>query len=465
METLAERLAAFATQLTFEAIPHYVREAAVAHVADAVGVGLAGASLRDFAAAAESLVVGQNGGASTVWTTGQRVAPEAAALVNGTILHGLDFDDTHQASVMHVSAVVAPTVLAMAEMLGTSGRDIITAAVAGYETMIRIGMAARGGFHERGFHPTGVCGAFGAVVVAGKLWGLSQEELVRAMGIVGSQASGIFEYLADGSWVKRLHPGWAAHAGIEAVRLARAGFLGPSTVLEGKFGLYKTHLGADFKPQLESWDTLGTVWETPNIAYKMYPACHFTHAFINGALEIARVCPPQEIKQIALKVSEGVVPIIAEPWSDKLAPRTDYDAKFSLPFCVSTAMIDQRVNVASFQPDSIARADVLTLAGHCSYEVDSESDYPESFPGWVIVSTKDGREFEQHVHHMLGTSENPVAIHQLKAKFLDNAQYASHITDPGGLWAFLGNIDNCPEMPNLQRWMSPDPAVRRPAVG
>ena len=238
----SEVLAEFATATRWSDIPPPVAEAAKLHLLDVLGVALASSTM-PFARIVLQTATGLGGaGESAVIGFPDRLPPVWAALVNGTLAHGIDYDDTHEAGVVHVSCSVAPAALAAAA--GVDGARFLTALVLGMETAARLGIAAAGRLHDHGFHPTGVCGAFAATVVAGVLADLPGPRLVDALGLSGSMASGLLEFLTDGTWSKRIHAGWAAHSGLVAARLGAEGFRGPRQVLDGRFGFYPSHLGA-----------------------------------------------------------------------------------------------------------------------------------------------------------------------------------------------------------------------------
>jgi 2-methylcitrate dehydratase PrpD len=281
--TLAERLSEFATRLEFDDIPTDVVASVRLRALDILGIALA-SSASELAPSVLGAVQGWGGGACSVVGSRLTTSPPLAALANGALAHGLDFDDTHAISITHASSVILPTVLALGEAGGHSGRTVVTAAVAGYEAMTRVGMAAPGEFHARGWHATAVCGAFGATVAAGRLDALDHDRLTAALGIAGSFASGVSEHLQDGSWVKRVHPGWAAHSGIVAAGLARGGFSGPATIFEGRFGLYRTFLRSEH--DATPFDTLGKEWETLRVGFKPYPCCHYNHAYLDCVLAL-----------------------------------------------------------------------------------------------------------------------------------------------------------------------------------
>jgi 2-methylcitrate dehydratase PrpD len=388
---------------------------------DVLGVALA-ASTADFAPAVMAAVDGWAAdGACTVLGTRRTAPAPLAVLANGALAHGLDFDDTHAASITHASAVVLPCALAVGEARRVDGRALVTAAVAGYEAIARLGMAAPGRFHDRGWHATAVCGAFAAALTAGRVDGLDAGRLTAALGIAGSLASGVLEFLEDGSGVKRLHAGWAGHSGIVAAALARGGFTGPATVLDGRFGLYRTFVGS--APDLAPFDTLGREWETLRVGFKPYPCCHYNHAYLDCALELRRVhgLRPEQVDRVECRVPAGEVPIVCEPRATKLRPRTTYEAQFSLPYSVAAALVDGRVTLDSYAPARLADPATLALAARVAHVVDPDSTFPRGFPGWVRVHLHDGRAFEARAPDGRGGPERPLEAEAIVAKFRDNA--------------------------------------------
>jgi 2-methylcitrate dehydratase PrpD len=419
--TLAERLAAFAADLKFDDLPPAVVSDVKLRALDILGIALAAsghevgppmrAGLESWAGRGECTVVGAKFAAS---------AP-VAIMINGTLAHGLDFDDTHAPSVTHASAVVIPTVLGLGEAGGLDGRAVITAAVAGYEAIARIGMAAPAAFHRQGWHATSVCGTFAAALAAGVCERMDRAALTSALGIAGSLASGVMEFLEDGSWVKRLHPGWAGQAGATAAALARAGFPGPSTVLEGRYGLYRTFVNTD--PDPRPFDTLGQTWETLNTAFKPYPACHFLHAFLDCALSLraAHGLAPEAIEAIECLVPPSGMPIVAEPYEAKRRPRTPYDAQFSLPYSVAAALVDGRVDLDTYAVDRLGDPRVLALADRVVCRPDPDTTFPDGFPGRVQVRVTDGRVVEAREPDGRGGPARPLPARAIVEKFRANA--------------------------------------------
>jgi 2-methylcitrate dehydratase PrpD len=419
--TLAERLAAFAAGLRFEDLPAAVVADVKLRTLDILGIALAAsghevgppmrAGLESWAGRGECTVVGAKFTAS----------PPIAIMLNGTLAHGLDFDDTHAPSVTHASAVVVPTVLALGEAAGRDGRAVITAAVAGYESIARIGMAAPAAFHRRGWHATSVCGAFAAALAAGVCERMDPATLTAALGIAGSFASGVMEFLEDGSWVKRLHPGWAGQAGATAAALARAGFPGPATILEGRYGLYRTFVAVD--PDEHPFETLGQTWETLNVGFKPYPCCHYLHAFLDCALALrdAHRLDPAAIETIECLVPPSGMPIVAEPHDVKRRPRTPYDAQFSLPYSVAAALVDGRVDLDTYAAERLGDPRVLALADRVVCRPDPDTTFPRGFPGWVRVRLASGPTVEAREPDGRGGPARPLPERTIVEKFRANA--------------------------------------------
>jgi 2-methylcitrate dehydratase PrpD len=451
MATPAEGLCEFTDRLTYDRIPTEVIRSAKLRILDILGICLA-SSTQEFAKGAVDAVA-QWGGTpeSTVVGFGLRLPAPSAVLANGVLAHGLDFDDTHAESVTHASAAVIPAALAVGEARGASGQAVLAATVAGLEAVARIGMAAPGRFHAHGFHATSICGTFAAALVAAKLSGLAPRQMVNALGVCGSQASGIFEYLADGSWVKRFHPGWSGHAGVVAAAFAERGFTGPRTIFEGRFGLYRAFLG-DEPVQLDRLTAgLGTTWETLRITFKPYPCCHLTHAFIDCVLALrqAHRIRAEEIEAVECRIAPGEVPIVCEPSEAKSRPRTPYDAQFSLPFVAAVALMDGEVGLESFSDARIRDTGTLALASRVRYANDPASTYPRAFPGALTVRLRDGRELSHAAPHNRGSVEWPLTDEEILAKFRSNAGRALSPAQVERLEAAVLALEACPDVRGL----------------
>ena len=427
--TVARTLADFSEHLQFEQVPEAVRERAKYLILDAVGI--AHASTRfDFAHRTLSAVSELSGGLGDTPVIAQaaRLQLRDAMLLNGLLIHGLDFDDTHAAGVIHSTASCFTTALGVAAQAGLDGRDLLAAYIVGMETSTRLGAVARGGFHQVGFHPTGLIGAFSSALIAGRLMGLNAAQLAMAQGITLSVASGSLEFLNDGAWTKRMHPGWAAVAGHTAATMARHGFVGPRQAYEGRFGLFRSHLGAHADAMDLSLATagLGEVWETARVTVKPIPACHFTHASVDAAaiLRERHGLRPQDIRSVRARVPAEVVKTVCEPVATKQRPQNSYDAQFSIPYTVATALIHGSFGLKHLEDAALADPQVLELAARVQYEVDPDSPFPTYYSGEVVVTTHDGREFRHREQMNRGAAERPITATEIEAKFLDNAGLA-----------------------------------------
>jgi 2-methylcitrate dehydratase PrpD len=353
-----------------------------------------------------------------------RVAAASAVLANATLAHGLDFDDTREDAIVHTGCVAVTTALAAGEAVGATGRAVLEAIIAGVEVMCRVGLTVPGALHARHFHPTAIAGSFGAAAAAGRLHGLSEDELVRAFGICGSQAGGIIEYLSDGSWTKRLHPGWAAHAGVVATLLARSGFTGPETVLEGTHGLYQAFAGGHDPGRLrEQLESLGRVWELEQLTFKPYPCGSIAQPYMDCALRLRERhrFGAEDIAAVRCRTAAGPVPRLWEPLGAKHRPPNGYAAKFSLPYLVAVILVKGRAGLAEFEDEAVGDKAVLRVAERVTYELDGTIDYPRQFIGDVEVTLADGRTVRERQDRPRGGPDAPLTRAELEAKFRGNA--------------------------------------------
>ncbi len=419
--TLSEEMVSFVEMLDFDRIPNEVIEKAKLHFLDTLGICLA-SSEHEFGKVVLDMASGLGDGEeSTVIGFGKKLPVSSTAIVNGTLAHGLDFDDTHIEAIVHASAPITATALSVGELEKINGKGFLTALVAGLEVVCRMGMVAQGGFHDKGFHPTAICGTFAASLTAGKIMGYTPQAMVSAFGLCGSMAAGLLQIRE--SWLKRLHPGWAAHAGIVASRLGHHGFIGPRDILEGDFGLYRSHLGeGSFDWDLLTGD-LGKRWEMYNISIKPYPCCHFTHAFLDCAkyLKEKYLISPGEIERVECKITDRLVAGVFEPLKEKRRPKLEYDAQFSVPYLVSAMLVKDRVDLNTIYREPYNDPEVLALADKVYWLPDPESDYPKHFPGEVSISLRDGRSFDRREVINRGGPGNPMKSEEIEGKFLSNA--------------------------------------------
>ncbi|HEY4295111.1 MAG TPA: MmgE/PrpD family protein [Paraburkholderia sp.] len=445
MTFIADSLAAFAADLAHDDIPAPVRRYAAHLMLDGVGIALASGTF-DFAAQARGALATFEAGESPVIGQRQRLPLRDAVLLNGILVHGLDFDDTHLTSVVHVTSSCLPTALGAAVAAQCSGREMLSAYILGIETAARIGNIAAGELNQIGFHPTGVVAAFACALIAGKLEGASAEQLAMAQGIALSMAAGTREYSADGSSTKRMHPGWAGACGITAARLAKHGFSGPRSAYEGQFGFFATHLGAD----LGKWDMaaatreLGHVWESARVAIKPVPACQLSIACIDAAIALHREHRDHRISAEMIESVEALVPphavkIVCEPVERRRRPASRYAAQFSIQFQVACALLHGRFGLAELE--RFADPQILALADRVSYRVDPHTDYPKHFSGEVIVTLKDGRRLAHREPINRGAADNPLSEADIVAKFADNAALA-HVRNADALYDMIVGIDS-----------------------
>jgi len=417
----AAALATFCAGLRWERLPVAARERVAELVLDLAGVavrGSAAASSRPL----HDLVREQPAGETTVLGTALRSSAAWAALANGAAAHATEMDDVTTESSLHPGAAVIPAALAVGEERRASGAAVLEAVVAGYEVTIRVGNAlGAASAYARGFHPTGVTGVFGAAVAAGKLLGLDAEGLARAMGIAGTMASGSLEYLADGSWTKRLNPGWAAHAGIVAATLARGGFSGPASALDGAHGLLRGYTDAPDPARLT--EDLGGELQLMRVSIKPYGCCRYAHGLIDAVLALRREhgIRPADVAELRLGVLSGGWSLIAEPAERVRAPRNVVDAQFSAPYAAAVALARGRAGLAEFSDEALADPEVRALAARavCYRDASLDAGYPRSWPAAVEVGLRDGRTLRRRVAHALGEPENPVPRDALVDRFVE----------------------------------------------
>ncbi|MGV6873440.1 MmgE/PrpD family protein [Pseudochelatococcus sp. B33] len=423
--TISEILSKFSIDLSFSDIPGEVTSKAKELILDGAGIALA-SSTYSFADATLAGLRRFGEGSEPVIGCGARLALRDAALMNGILVHGLDYDDTHLEGVVHPTSSCFPCAMGLAGFLDRSGSDFLAAYIAALEVSGRLGKVAKGELNQVGFHPTGVIAAFGCAIAASRLFGLDAEKTTMAQGIVLSMAAGSREYSADGSWSKRLHPGWAAVGGITAAGLAAEGFTGPRTAYEGKFGLYATHLGTQGRTYDLSAATAGffDVWETLGIAIKPFPACQLSIACIDAALALARnhAIDPLAVERIEAVIPPHAVAIVCEPVERRLRPESAYAAQFSLPFVIACALVHKRMGLAELQ--LFDDAALLDLAAKVTYRVDHNTNYPRHFSGEVIVNLKDGRVLSHREEVNRGARERPVSAEDVEDKFFQNAELA-----------------------------------------
>ncbi len=419
--TLARELVRAIRDSASAPLPTDAASAARLHFLDAIGVGLAaagspiGAAYRAYAAEVAK------GGPATVFGQSSGAAAADAAMINGGLIHSLEFDDTHTASIAHGSAVLAAAALAVAQAQNASGATLLGAYARGWEVLIRFGLAAPNGFHAKGFMSTSVTGTLVSALLAGELMGLDEDRTVAAIGIALSQASGVMEFLTNGSSVKSLHPGWAAHAGVVAATFARSGMTGPETSLDGKHGLFRQFTGDEaaagrFRALIGD---LGREWHLPNAAYKFYPCCHYLHPFIEAAGKLAkRGVRANDVERILCRVPQGEAAVICEPWEAKQSPANGHAARWSLPITVATRLVEGKVDLGTFE--SPASETVRSLARRIAWEPLAGARFPERFEAEIVCTTKTQTETVR-IDDVFGNHTRAPGADAVLAKFRSNA--------------------------------------------
>lgn len=431
-KTVLQEVSRFAARVRDGEVEESILRDARRRVTDIIGIALAASGMEP--ARIVGAVVESWGGEEQASVIGREdMYPAAsAALVNGTLAHALDYDDTHLPSVLHPSAAVVPAALAAAEASGGSGRDLLAAVAAGDELAVRIGMAGydkklgNSIFFEKGLHATSIAGTLGGALAAAMLYGLDEEEMGHAVAISASMGAGLIEANRTGGTVKPVHCGWAAHAGVTAAELARHGLTGPPTVFEGRFGFLQAYLGEDADTEALTRG-LGEEWELPRVFFKPYPANHFTHAGIDAAIRLREEgLGIEEIEEIELGVATPTLRTIAQPEGEKARPKTGYAAKFSGPFTVATALLGGGglgVSLDDFTDDAVRDPAKLDLASRVRCVADEECDhiFPNQFPAVLRVRLKSGEEREARISCNRGGPENPLSDEELATKFRTNA--------------------------------------------
>ncbi|WP_336659856.1 MmgE/PrpD family protein [Leucobacter sp. USHLN153] len=408
---------------SYEAVPESVTVSARLHFLDAIGVAFAASKHGPVARVTE--LSSDAGGASTLLGTGGGASPAVAALANGTLMHSLEYDDTHTASVVHGSSVMASTALAVGEEVGATVDEMLRAFTIGWEFFIRIGLACPGGLQARGFQVTSAAGPFAAALVAGLLRKSPQDEIANAIGIAGSQAGGTFAFLADGDTVKSAQAGWAAHSGVLAHDLARTGVSGPDGVFDGDYGFFRLYAADDPAGErlFALCEDIGERWLLTEAAFKLLPCCHYIHPFVEALGElVAEVGGRQQVASVRCDVPSEVIPIIAEPWASRQRPARAQDARWSLPYVLAWLLEHGEVGFGTFVGSVSER--VMATAESVSFEPWEGSGFPTRFPARVHVTTRAGTRVSRTVDDVLGSAARPIPPGRVVGKARSNFESA-----------------------------------------
>jgi 2-methylcitrate dehydratase PrpD len=420
--SLSEKIAEYTLCFSLQDVPPKVQQHAKLMILDAIGGAMAAYYLKHAVSTRKVAIGFGSRPQSTLWGTMEKVGMADAVLANAALIHGMDYDDTHVGGVVHPSASVVSTAFTVGEAAGSSGEQILGAIICGYEIIIRLALAARGGFHDRGFHGTGIVAPFASACVAAKLLDLPQHVLVNALGICGSQAAGLQEFLHDGSWVKKIHPGWGSHAAIYALQLAKGGLTGPREVFEGSYGLYQTHLGT-VEGVKETFADLGQKWLTAEISIKRYPCCHMIHSFSDCMFALLRQYKftDKDIKEIECHIEKRCYHIVCSPESVKKRPTSDYGMRFSLPYIVAMSVRSGKMSPLEIDKQYMTDPAVLEMIDKVHCVEDETVKNPGHFPGWIKVTLLDGTVYQKSQKYERGAAENPIDTQDIIAKYNENA--------------------------------------------
>lgn len=420
-ETVAQIVSRFALNLHYEDLTPEIQHLTKRFILDNIGCILGGG--REESSKEIVKVVSELGGEpqSTVIGFNFKTSCLNAAMANGTVGHALELDDDHRVGTQHPAVEVVPTALSVGEFVGATGEEIIAAVCAGCEIAIRVGEAFLGDAYYQGFHPTGTCGVFGSAVAAGKLLGLTEEQMINALGIAGSQSSGLREWKASGAWTKRFQAGHANFAGTIAALMAKKGYTGPWTIFEGTYGVLRAYSYQLHYDENVIIDKLGEKYEMADTSIKPHACCRFAQPLVDAALKVVNAHDlwPKDIKSVKIGTGKNTLIALTEPHERKWNPQTGVDAQFSLPFSVAVA-ITRRVALAEeFTETYFKNPEILAfmerIEGYLSPEV--EACWPESYPAIATVETYDGQVYTDKVDFPKGDPENPVTDEELVTKF------------------------------------------------
>ncbi|MHB8091577.1 MAG: MmgE/PrpD family protein [Syntrophales bacterium] len=412
-EIISSQFAKFSCDLRFEELSGAHIANMKGYILDWLGSAHAGGELPSVRMIRK--VAGSLGGhpESTSIPDAKKTSCLLAALVNGASSHVLEMDDLHRESILHPACVILPVVLALGERQHASGQELIVAASVGYEIGIRVALAV-GTDHYNYWHTTSTCGTYGAAAAAAKLLSLNEEQFVWAMGSAGTQAAGLWEFLADNAMSKQLHAGKAALNGMLAALLAKEGFTGARKILEGGKGFFVA-TSKNFAVN-KCTDGLGEVFHSDRNSLKYYASCGHTHSAIDAVLQATqgRTFKPSEVEAVRVRVYQAAIDLLGE-----IEPKSPYLAKFNLPFCIATALAYGHVRLGDFTEERLGDADLQALMAKVSFTVDPglTKVYPRKWPASVTIALADGRQLGAENEYPKGDPENPLTASELIAKF------------------------------------------------
>lgn len=411
----------------YEDLPPEVVEVTKKQVLDLLGVGIRGFSMAGAKELRELILDWGGKEEATIMGTTKKVPAPNAAHVNATMVHSLDYDDVHEAGVMHPGVIAVPTSLAVAEVKGgLTGKEFITAVALGTDIMCRFGMSSTPGRSpiEVGWHQTSLFGFMGSAAVAGRTMGLSEEQIINAMGIAYAQASGNGQAVKDGALTKRLGPGFSVRGGLISALLAEKGITGAHNCIDADWGLYKLYWRGDYDPVGLVAD-LGKRFESTNVSIKPYPCCRGIHPAIDAALQLMKehAVTAGNVEKIRIFVTDAHYKLLSTPLEQKLQPRSPVDAQFSIPWGIATAIVKGRATLDDYTDTAVKNPEVLALTARMHVEVDNGLQRADKIePTRVEITMKSGETHSAVVEHPLGSPERPMSFDDCAVKFRDCAK-------------------------------------------
>lgn len=426
MSGITSLLADFVSGLTVDNIPRPVRERAGVLAVDSIGIAV---RARHDVTLADPLLrtlghLGLSTGNSSVIGDAATCSAFGAALVNGTLIHALDYDDTYAPGALHPSAPTLGAALVAAEAEGASGADLVAGIIAGYEVLCRLAKALGAADHyDRGFHPSATCGAFGATAAAARIMRLSPAATADAFGIVLSMCAGSMQFLANGAWTKAFQVGHAASSGLMAATMAREGYRGAAFAIEGDKGFLKSY--APSPDVAKAVAGLGQVWETMQIAIKPYPSCRFAHAVMDAAIALRdrHGFALEDVAAVSCGLSRKAIDLVGQPIEQKRQVRTTVEGQFSAPFLIAVALTEGGMGWDSYARQ-LASPSIDAAMQKISVWLDPQVEalFPERFSGSITIDLTDGRQLSNFVEIPKGEPENFITDAGIRSKFTDLVQ-------------------------------------------
>lgn len=437
----SEILADFIFNLKYENIPNAVVQRAKELMLDSFGTGLAASKeecvLNAFKAF-DALSLVKN---TPIWVSDKKLDPIYATMLNGIAAHALDFDDTHTEAILHASAILTPLCLSYGFHVSKDAKKIIKAFIVGWEVAARVGIASKGSFHKRGFHTTAIAGIFGGVSAVAVLLDLEKKQIVNALGLAGSFASGVNEFLSNGSNSKVLHIVNAIKNGIMVAHFAKNNMSGPLSIFEGRDNIFKCFGIEEECDKTELNKALGEIWQIMQVSIKPYPSCHFAHGLIDCAISLKNDgFKADEIKSIHCFVDEVPISFICDPLEAKYTPKSAYEAKFSMPFLMALGFFDGKITLDSYA--NLKREEVLDFARKITYEKRNSQGFPKYFPGHLEATLQNGKKIQKDVFINKGNFDNPLSLEELKAKFMNNALVCIDETKAYEIWEQIARLES-----------------------